>query len=259
MKKWILLFILISLIVAAFFFWKKSTPQLPDKVLSAIEAPTATPSSRKQSIVIDLNGVPIRISWAIAQPKDVNLYSNLAEQHLSEQIKVDKSCSVLVSGGFYSEENTHLGLFTADFKTISKFSQNSTRNGFIWINSDNKITIGPNLPNTNIRWGLQSGPLLMLNKKSLSLFINNDEPERRIASGVINDNKLIFLAFYRNHSDLQGPLLSQLPEIINLFKKQTGIDIADAINLDGGSHSIFISNNDLLRESAIIGSYFCAK
>lgn len=260
MKRWLFVFpIIIIMISTGLFFWKKSAPQLPDKVLSAIEAPTVTPSAWKQSIVIDFNGVLIRISWTIVQPKDVELYSNLTEQHLSEQIKVDKSCSVLISGGFYSEENTHLGLFVSNFEAISQSIQNALLNGFIWINADNKITINADPPNTTPRLGLQSGPLLIQNNEPLPLAIKNDEPKRRIVAGITSENKLIFLAFYRDSAEYEGPMLEKLPEIIDLFKKQTDIQIVDAINLDGGSHSMFISNYDLLRESAIAGSYFCIK
>jgi len=259
MKKWLFIFILIILFLAAgIFYFKKSAPKItsPSKVLSAVEIPTATSAVIKQSTVINVQGIPIRISWAIVNPQAVELYSNLKEQHLSEQIKVDKSCQILVNGGFYSKENTHLGLFISNFETISKFSPNDTRNGFLWI-SGNNVSIGNDLPDVNSRIALQSGPLLMQNGQPLSLKINNDEPNRHIAAGITDDQKLIFLAFYYDQSEFQGPMLGQLPEIINLFKKQTGVEITDAINLDGGSASVFITNYVLLRELKYVGSYFC--
>lgn len=266
MKKWIFALAFIILFIFAVFFywknWKKPTPQTPssnNKVLSAAEAPTATPRVWKQSTVINVDDIPIRISWAIIQPKDVELYSNLKEQKLSEEIKVNKNCSVLVNGGFYSEEKTHLGLFVSNFETISKPIKSALLNGFLLINSDNKVIISSKSPNITPRFGLQSGPLFMREGLPLPLAIKNDEPSRRIVAGITADDQLIFLAFYRDQADLQGPLLGQLPEIINLFEKQTGIEITNAINLDGGSHSLFISNYDLLRESAIVGSYFCVK
>ncbi|KKR71291.1 MAG: hypothetical protein UU14_C0031G0003 [Candidatus Roizmanbacteria bacterium GW2011_GWB1_40_7] len=263
MKKWFLALSIITLLIfAGVFYWKKPIFQpKPNKVLSAVEAPTTapTPHAWKQSTVINFDGVPIRISWAIVQPKDVKLYSNLKEQHLSEQIKVDKSCSVLVNGGFYSEENTHLGLFVSNFEVISKFSQSATRNGFLWIDSSDNVKIGADFPSTIPRLGLQSGPLLKLNREPLALAIKNDEPKRRIVAGVALDNNLIFLVFYRDSAEYEGPMLEKLPEIIDLFKKQTGIDIVDAVNLDGGSASVFVSNYDSLRELTIVGSYFCAK
>jgi len=257
-KKWFFASIIILLIPAGFFYWKKSISKPPpDKVLSATQVTTPTPSIWKQSTVLNIDGVPIRISWAVVQPKEVELYPNLKERKLSEEIKVNKSCSILVNGGFYSKENTHLGLFVSNFETISKPTQSATLNGFLWINSNEKVVISSQAPNITPRLGLQSGPILILNKEPLTLSINNDQSSRRIVAATTNGNQLYFLAAYRDGSEYQGPLLEQLPEIINLFKKQTGIDIVAAINLDGGSASIFISNYDRLNELAHVGSYFC--
>ena len=260
MKKWLFIVILvILLIIVGFFYFKKSITRVTSpNVLSETEGPTFAPTAWKQSIVISVNRVPIRISWTIVNPKEVNLFSNLKEQKLSEEIKVNKSCKILVNGGFYSKENTHLGLFTTDFETISKPIQSATLNGFLWIKSDN-VSIQDNVPDNNPRIVIQSGPLIMLNNETLPLKINNDEPNRRIVAGTTPNNKLIFLAVYRDGSIYQGPLLGQLPEIINLFQKQTGIKIVNAINLDGGSASIFISDYDRLNELSHVGSYFCIK
>jgi hypothetical protein len=93
----------------------------------------------------------------------------------------------------------------------------------------------------------------------LPLAIKNDEPNRRIVAATTDNNQLIFMVFYRDSSQFQGPMLGLLPELISMFTRQTGIDIVDAINLDGGSASVFISNYDRLNELAHIGSYFCIK
>lgn len=260
MKKWVFVFTFVLLIFAGIFYWKISAPKpiSPDKVLSAAETPSPTPPIWKQSIVIDFNDTPIRISWAVVQPKDVELYSNLKDQHLSEQIKVDKSCSVLVSGGFYSKENTHLGLFISNSEELSKEIQNPTLNGYLSIDSEDKIKIGSDIMN-NSRIGLQSGPILILDRKPQLLTINNDEASRRIIVAITNNNELFFLAIYRDESEYQGPLLGDLPGIVDLFAKKNNIDIVDAINLDGGIHSIFASQYDRLVELERVGSYFCVR
>lgn len=236
---------------------KKDANVLPATIVNTTPTPTPT-IALKQSVVLDVEGIPTRISWAIVNPEQVELYSNLKEQHLSEQTKVDKSCQILVNGGFYSKENTHLGLFITDFKIISGFSQNTTLNGFVLINADNKVQIGTDRPD-NPRLALQSGPLLFKDEKPLILAIKNDEPNRRIVAATTDDNKLLFLAFYRDSAEYAGPMLGQLPEIIKSFQKQTDIKVIDAINLDGGKHSIFITNYVRLNELERIGSYFCVK
>jgi hypothetical protein len=231
------------------------------KVLNAsinISTPTPSPISIEQSVVVRVNEVPIRISWAIVSPEQIKLYSNLREQKLSEEIKVNKSCTVLVNGGFYSKENTHLGLFLTNFETISPEIKSPLLNGFLWITDDN-IFIQSKFPDINPRIAIQSGPLLFLEGKPLTLAIKNDEPNRRIVAAKIDDDKLLFLAFYRDSAEYEGPMLGQLPEIIKLFQEKTNIKIVDAINLDGGSASVFISNYARLNELALIGSYFCIK
>lgn len=261
MKKWIfILALIIFLIFAGVFYLKKTTLKLqpPPNVLSETDI-FPSPSIWPQSTVIEVDKIPIRISWALVKPEEVELYSNLKEQQLSEQIKVDKSCRVLVNGGFYSKENTHLGLFVSNSEAVSQPIQSALLNGFLLIDSTDNIKISADSPDITPRLGLQTGPLLMQRSQPLLLAINNDEPARRIVAGITSNNELVFLALYKEKSELEGPLLGQLPQIINLFKNQTNINITDAVNLDGGSASVFIANYDLLRELTYIGSYFCIK
>jgi uncharacterized protein YigE (DUF2233 family) len=260
MKKFIFIFFAILILSTIAFFYHSKTASskiISDNVLSAVDTPTASPNPWKQSIIIKGADFPVRISWAIVNLNEVELYDNLKEQKLSEEIKLDKNCQILVNGGFYSKENTHLGLFITNSEIISYKIISPLLNGFLTIKSNN-VSIDDNFKDINPRIGLQSGPLLIRNNKTLLLKINNDEPNRRIVVGV-TDNKLIFLAVYKDGSIYQGPLLGQLPGILGLFEKQTGIYITDAINLDGGSASVFISNYDRLNELAHIGSYFCIK
>lgn len=259
MKRLVILAIILCICAGTIFFARsgdKDVRVLPAK--TSLISPTLPPVTINQSIVLNIQDSPIRISWAIVSPKDVDFYSNLEERKLSEEIKVNKRCQILVNGGFYSKENTHLGLFIANFETISSTQTNSFLNGFLWIESNN-IFVRDNPPDINPRIAIQSGPLLMQEGKPLILAISNDEPNRRIVAAITADNKLIFLAVYHDRSEHQGPLLGKLPEILNQFKKQTGINIADAINMDGGSASVFISNYVRLNEFAHIGSYFCIK
>jgi uncharacterized protein YigE (DUF2233 family) len=261
MKRLLVFLGILCIVGIIVFFIQNQKPAEESNVLPAstvINAPTPSPVVIKQSIVINIDEVPIRISWAIVNPEQVEIYSNLKEQKLSEEIKANKSCQILVNGGFYSKENTYLGLFIRDEKTISPEEKSPLLNGFLWIQDDN-ISIGSSSPDINPRIAIQSGPLLMQDGSPLTLKINDDEPARRIVAGTMPNNKLIFLAVYRDGSIYQGPLLGQLPAIIDLFNKKTEINIVDAINLDGGDHSVFISNYDRLDELAHIGSYFCIK
>ena len=173
------------------FLAKGGKPAEKPPVLSAntsIISPSPSPVAIKQSIVLNIDGTSIRVSWVIVNPNQVELYSNLKEQKLSEEIKVDKSCQILVNGGFYSKENTHLGLFITNFETVSPILKSPLLNGFLWINYNN-VFIKNNPPDINPRIAIQSGPLLMQNSEPLILTINDDEPNRRIVAATTSDNK----------------------------------------------------------------------
>jgi hypothetical protein len=261
MKRLLMFFGIFFILCVTVLFVRNLKPSEKSKVLPANTIATTsipTPVTIKQSVIIDVDKAPIRISWVIANPEEIELYSNLKDQKLSEEIWVNKSCRILVNGGFYSKENTHLGLFVNNFETISPVIKSSLLNSFLWINDDD-LTIGNNSPDNNPRIAIQSGPLLFQEGKPLPLSINNDEPSRRIVAAKTDNKQLLFLAFYQDQSEYSGPMLGKLPEILKLFAQETNIRIIDAINLDGGSASVFISNYTRLNELAHIGSYFCTK
>lgn len=218
----------------------------------------STLSPKKQSVLIDVDKNPIRVSWAFEDAEKVQLFSNLGNKETSEKIKSDKNCKILINGGFYSKENTHLGLVVSNYETISKSIQNNLLNGYLYISSQNAV-ISSFPPPLNVRLALQSGPILTKNNNPILLKINNDYPARRMVAGITNNRDIIFLALYREKSVFEGPLLGDLPKTIGLFAKQTGIDIADAINLDGGSASSFLTEYESLPELSQIGSYFCGR
>lgn len=226
--------------------------------INALPENIPSPGVKKQSIKFDFEGNPIRISWAMSHPENVELYSNLKNKQASNEIKSEKNCKILINGGFYSTFNTHLGLVVNDYETISQPIQSALLNGFLSINSKRAV-INNLVPSENSRLTLQSGPLLTNNGKALLLAIRDDQPARRMAAGTTNNNDIIFLAVYKDGSEFEGPLLGQLPEIIDLFTKKTNINIIDTINLDGGSASAFLSDFENLQEFSQIGSYFCAK
>mgnify|MGYP001590102184 CR=1 FL=1 len=78
--------------------------------------------------------------------------------------------------------------------------------------------------------------------------------------GVVTDeDRLVFLSFYNPISYYLGPNLEDLPGLLKSFEKETGIQIKDAINLDGGTASAFYAEGVSLTELRPIGSYFCAR
>lgn len=87
--------------------------------------------------------------------------------------------------------------------------------------------------------------------------VKNDKQARRVVAGVTGENKLIFLVFYDNNQYYSGPYLNDLPDLVDKTGKSLDLNIADAINLDGGSASAFISDDIKLTELTPVGSFFC--
>jgi hypothetical protein len=54
-------------------------------------------------------------------------------------------------------------------------------------------------------------------------------------------------------------LLSELPDILQRLEDKAGLKFVDALNLDGGAHSVFVTDEVSLTELSLIGSYFCLK
>ena len=73
------------------------------------------------------------------------------------------------------------------------------------------------------------------------------------------EGKVIFIVAYTKGNPLSGPRLTELPEIIDELSKNAKLDIVDALNLDGGSHSAFLTKSFQLTEISTIGSYFCTE
>jgi len=78
-----------------------------------------------------------------------------------------------------------------------------------------------------------------------------------VISAVTGDNKLIFMVIYDPKSVFLGPELVDLPQIVSLVSAENDLNIADAINLDGGSASAFKSRDFSLSEISPVGSFFC--
>jgi hypothetical protein len=108
-----------------------------------------------------------------------------------------------------------------------------------------------------LRLAVQTGPVLIENAQTQSLNINNDSPNRRMVAIVSGENKIAFLSVYDENSAYLGPNLADLPKVLGDFESQTGITIADAINLDGGTASALISSDYSVNELSPIGSFFC--
>jgi len=200
-----------------------------------------------------------KISWIIIRDiKKISLFSNLEDKLSSQEAREKNFCDQIVSGSFYSDDSGHIGLFVSDGIKLKNFQENKTFNGFFFIDDKNTPYISFSEPK-NPKIAIQVGPILFIDKHPIPLKIAKDENARRIIAAVTENKEVVFIAIYNSSNTFEGPTLAELPAIIEDINRNTALDIKDAINLDGGSHSTFISNTIKLSEISPIGSYFCIK
>lgn len=170
-----------------------------------------------------------------------------------------KECREMVSGGFYTTDDEPTGLFISQGTTIRKAIPNALLNGYFVINEDSVVSILQSPPDGSVRIALQTGPMLIQHGIPLNLSIRDDEFARRIGVGMTTKSNVIFWAIYDPDNTGSGPKLSEVPQILKKFISLSGVNLLDAINLDGGSASAFIRDDFSLQELTNVGSFFCIR
>jgi exopolysaccharide biosynthesis protein len=195
---------------------------------------------------------------AIEDASALILTSNLDEQLSSSEFKEKNSCQFLSNGGFFTTDNKHIGLFITDGNKLSEATKSSLFNGYFSI-VGLKATISYSLPPESADLALQAGPVLIYNSIVQKLKLTNDEPARRVVTALTDSGKVVFIAAYSATNLFSGPKLSELGKLITDTAHSYNLKIVSAINLDGGFHSVFITDKEYLKEIPIPGSYFCIK
>jgi exopolysaccharide biosynthesis protein len=248
-------FIIIVLGTIGFIYVRNNTSIPNDTSFDSNQSPTLSPSQAQSGL---------RTSWFIVDDiENLSLRSNLSDQLSAKEAKDKYECTRIISGGFYSDSETqgkdgkHIGLFVTEGETLSPYKGNSLFNGFLHIENES-ATISSNVP-SNSDIALQTGPLLMTSGNPRKLSLVRDEKARRMVAATTSDNKLLFMTFFESSSYVSGPKLAELPELVKKLGEEEQLEIIDAINLDGGAHSAFITDEVTLTDIQTPGSYFCVK
>ena len=209
---------------------------------------------------IEIEGKKYSASWGFVENADkLELLTNFSQKKSAVDVFEFEQCKILTNAGFYTKDDKPTGLFITDGKLVRKFSQNSLTNGVLSINYFGIPRITATVPEDPLRIALQAGPVLIDNAEFRTLSLVNDSEDRRMVAGVTGENKLIFIVFYDPESVYLGPKLVDMPQALSKFVEKTKIEIADAVNLDGGSASVFYSPNLKLSEIQNVGAFFCEK
>ncbi len=265
MKKTLLIVItsFISILITVTIFIKNKT-NFKNSYLKYNQETIEKQSNLPTNIIINTptfspNKTGYKSNWIIVnEPSKIFLYSNLKEKRNSYELATLNNCAHLISGGFYDKNGKHIGLFVSQGELLSPYEENQLFNGYFSIDYENKIEI-TEYPIFKPRISLQSGPILIRKGNKITIKLKNDENSRRIVLGLTKKNKVLFMAIYDESNNFSGPKLEELPNLIEKINIENDLELMDVINLDGGSHSAFISDYISISELSIIGSYFCIK
>jgi len=256
-KLFYILLPLLALLIALIFLYvskgnKNDDLKIPIKEENINDSFSPTPISTKEV------NRGYQTTWILARSvSKIKLFLNLEEKLSSNDAATKHNCDNLVSGGFYDTENNPIGLFITDGKKLEESKVSQLFNGYFYIDPEGAHI--ESLPPTKATIGLQAGPILYINQKPVKLSLEKDEAARRIVVATTKEGKVIFIVAYTKGNPLSGPRLTELPEIIDELSKNAKLDIVDALNLDGGAHSAFLTKSFQLTEISTIGSYFCTE
>jgi uncharacterized protein YigE (DUF2233 family) len=199
------------------------------------------------------------VLWRKVDANAMVLIPNFEAKKTSKSAFEENGCETLINGGFYGRDNAPIGYFVADGQELSGFRQNKLFDGVLSVNEFGTPRITRKAPSDPLVSAVQTGPIVFENGLKVPLSIMRDRPDRRMLAAVTGVNELIFITFYSPESSFSGPRLAELPDAISKLNEAEELNIADAVNLDGGSASAFITAEISLTEASPVGSFFCVK
>ncbi len=246
MKK--IIFLVLLFFIALFLYFRIFAPKQKLSTINyQLEVPYSSPTVTWNDIAYGFE------YFEIKDISQLTLIANFTQKKSSELLIKENKCQYAINGGYYDTNSKPLGLFISHaLKTAS--ITNSLINGYIAIT--NKSTIDFDLPE-NPTIALQTGPMLMVEGKKLKLAIKNDEYARRMIAGIPSQGTLVFMTIFVPETKVQGPQLTDLPNIIEQINTTLPNPLLSAINLDGGNASMFKDKDVYIPEVLPIGSLFC--
>ena len=256
-KKFSFIVIVITLVFTVSFFLKGNIKK-ENEVLNpgVLGLPNSINSSE---VNISYKEKTYKVNWYEINNIDSLFLSVNFDKLTSQEFIAKEKCIFLSSGGYYKSDYLPTGLLISEYKEVSPFVKSNLADGIFSINDFATPRITNEVPRDRLRMALQAGPLLKENGNFNNLSLRNDEEARRVVLGVTGENKAIFTIVYNPDSVYGGPFLKDLPDILSAFENKTGIIFADAMNLDGGTPTIYYDVNTNLPEATIVGSFFCLK
>lgn len=262
MERRVFVFLFIALAAAAWIFfqgWKSL-----DRLFGARDAvqdgfrQEDNVRRKEDTLLVDLRGGEYSVSWfKVNDVSKLTLFPNFEERMSAREAKKSHNCKSLVNGGFYSKEHKPIGLFVSEGKTLSMQTDNYLFNGVFGVGKDGSVEITDGRVREQMRFAVQAGPILIKDGIVREIKDISGSGERRTVVALTQTDEVYFFEVYKPESAYLGPTLSDMPEIVRLIGEKSGIKITNALNLDGGSASAFLTDSVSLGELSPIGSYFC--
>lgn len=257
MKK-LAIFVLFFLTLGGVYFYDLYFREAPrGSIETRVDQNPDMPQNSTEVEISEDNG-DLKAVWLRVESNDkIFLYNNLQKKLSSTEAMTMNQCASLVSAYFYDSEGP-LGLVITESQVISNIGKSSLLSGIFAIDKGNIATITKKEPQ-NIKIAVQSGPLIMFNSKILNVESSTNEAARRIVAAIDAEGRVYFISLYKKDNPLRGPNLEELPSILSEVNEANNLNLVSALNLDGGSHSAFVTEFSKLTEVSTIGGYFCVK
>lgn len=258
--KFFLRILIFVLVVGGIIFLGSKTSTSRSNLIQKSTVPTTTPIPGKnsQKEIMYKNKSFAYEYFSVSNIEKLILIPNFKEKLSSLEIFQKNTCTNGINGGFYDTENNPLGGFMTDGMVLKNPVRNRLIDGFLWI-KEAEVHVTLSEPQVGAKFFLQTGPLFLINGGVTKITIANDEYKRRSVAGITKKGTLVFLIIYNPEAVYEGPLLSDMPAIISILNVQASLDITDAVNLDGGGASAFISKERTLQEFSPVGSFLCVQ
>lgn len=225
--------------------------------------PLPTPLPITSTTLINYNSRQYALYFQkISAPEKLTLIPNFSEKATAAKIAQTHGCTYGVNAGFYTTDRQPLGIFYAQNKYLNPTPHRSAlTNGFVYKTHSGEFKLSVQMPDVEaVEFLFQAGPLFTPQTK---LNIASDKPARRILLGQTEIDEFYFLALTEADNVHSGPLLADLPQIIDQLNKSNVLHLTSnvslLVNLDGGVASAFITPKIQLEELTPIGSFLCRK
>ena len=174
-------------------------------------------------------------------------------QYIYDMAKEQNAILAINGGGFFdpnynSKGGNPLGVTIMDNKIITDDAYNSNNGGVIGFNKENKLVLMRNInANDAIKLGIRDavtmGPFLIVNGKMADIKGNGGWGyAARTAIGQRKDGIVLMLVVDSNEFRTKGASIKDLAEIMQNY------GAINAANLDGGTSSAMVINNELVND-----------